>query len=603
MKRLIFCLLLMASVPLSGYVGQFIAGAGQQDGVNTNVQITTPTSSVTYDAGTAETIDVAGTATSDRAVVQCLWTNSLGGAGVATGTNTWSIDDLPLTVGGNVITVTCTNEGGGTPNTDIITVTRSSSGDTANIWVDTNGGTCADSPTLVPYDDSTACGSLDAANDVADNGDVIVAQGGTYGAQTITGSNGRTARATISIVTGETMTVNGQLAIEGVNYLTIDGGGSLFGENSRLVTSEMGTGATPTSQYQAYIATTNEVTLQGADFGGWQLRGTTNTSVINNDIGPCNNYDYLDESSPGCTNGKITNCTINFTAGSCPAIELNADWLVQGNRIHDFGCDYSFYNGTGIEGGSSPDACHWECMYLSYIDGGTIRGNIFTNCANGGDVFTTFSNGAGEFTGGHGHRDYLVENNVFDVACSNNLGSVPMSEAQYNSASGSAGNGCGGRNGESTGFRCDIYNGGTDLTNVTFRFNTFIGGGHVGFLDASDSANDCTSSALYIYGNIMGWGSTCGAGSVSGSPSITYNLIYGAFACGTNATVVANLTGIITNNTAGSTGDATLVSGSTAAENLVPTSTLNGCSSTDIIGVTRPQDAGFCDAGAYEWDD
>jgi hypothetical protein len=40
-------------------------------------------------------------------------------------------------------------------------------GATANIWVDSNGGTCVDNASLTAYVDADACGTLDAANDIA----------------------------------------------------------------------------------------------------------------------------------------------------------------------------------------------------------------------------------------------------------------------------------------------------------------------------------------------------------------------------------------------------------------------------------------------------
>lgn len=102
---------------------QVIAG-GVLGGVNTAVTITSPTSASTFDNGSTATVTLAGTATSDSVINVCTWTNSLGGSGTASGTGNWTIASLPLGIGSNVITVTCLNQGGGTPNTDVITVTR-----------------------------------------------------------------------------------------------------------------------------------------------------------------------------------------------------------------------------------------------------------------------------------------------------------------------------------------------------------------------------------------------------------------------------------------------------------------------------------------------
>ena len=100
-----------------------------------SVTITAPTSNPTYDAGTSATVAVSGTATSGFAITSCAYTNSLGGSGSATvtgsGPYTWSIASVSLTVGTNVVTVTCTSSNGNT-GADVISVTRSAGG--GNDW-------------------------------------------------------------------------------------------------------------------------------------------------------------------------------------------------------------------------------------------------------------------------------------------------------------------------------------------------------------------------------------------------------------------------------------------------------------------------------------
>jgi hypothetical protein len=111
-------------VVLAGW--QVVNSGGRLTGVGHTVTITSPSSSATYDAGTSETITVSGAALSDRTVVSCTYSNSLGGSGSATVTSgSWSISSVALTVGSNVVTVTCLNNAG-TSAQDVITVTRSS---------------------------------------------------------------------------------------------------------------------------------------------------------------------------------------------------------------------------------------------------------------------------------------------------------------------------------------------------------------------------------------------------------------------------------------------------------------------------------------------
>jgi hypothetical protein len=78
-----------------------------------------------------------------------------------------------------------------TPQPKPVTPPRAGAG---NVWVDTNGGSCARQATAGPYADARACASLAAAYAAAAAGDTIVVAGGTYGPQTLTGSKRLTIR-------------------------------------------------------------------------------------------------------------------------------------------------------------------------------------------------------------------------------------------------------------------------------------------------------------------------------------------------------------------------------------------------------------------------
>jgi chitodextrinase len=77
-----------------------------------------------------------------------------------------------------------------------------SSGD-ANLWVDSNGGTCTRS-SGAPYVDAQACSSFDAAWDAAQSGDTIRVRPGTYGAQNVTGD-----KSSVTKIIGENGVVIG----------------------------------------------------------------------------------------------------------------------------------------------------------------------------------------------------------------------------------------------------------------------------------------------------------------------------------------------------------------------------------------------------------
>lgn len=58
----------------------------------------------------------------------------------------------------------------------------------ANLWVDTNGGTCTRQATLQQYVDAAACASFSAAYAAASGGDIIRVKAGTYASQSAGGS-------------------------------------------------------------------------------------------------------------------------------------------------------------------------------------------------------------------------------------------------------------------------------------------------------------------------------------------------------------------------------------------------------------------------------
>jgi hypothetical protein len=92
-----------------------------QDTQDPSVSITTPTAGG-YLATTSSTISLGGTACDDIGVVYAHWyNNSTSGEGNAVGTDSWTADNIPLTIGLNNITVTVFDYLGRN-GTDVITV-------------------------------------------------------------------------------------------------------------------------------------------------------------------------------------------------------------------------------------------------------------------------------------------------------------------------------------------------------------------------------------------------------------------------------------------------------------------------------------------------
>jgi hypothetical protein len=184
------------------------AGGTRLSGVNVVTTITIPTSNPTYDAGSSSLLTIGGTAAGDRLFASCTWTNSLGGSGTAVGTKpTWSVTNLPLTIGSNVITVTCTDTAGTSAN-DVITVTRSAA--ISTFYVDNaSGHNCTDAPASGTLANPFCTFSYGVAHITASS--TLYVRAGTYaGDFTITGPSGTSLAHTIlSAYPGETAIISG----------------------------------------------------------------------------------------------------------------------------------------------------------------------------------------------------------------------------------------------------------------------------------------------------------------------------------------------------------------------------------------------------------
>jgi C1A family cysteine protease len=127
------------------------------------IQITVPTSNPTYGT-TQPTINIGGTASDNAGVTQVTWFSNQGGAGIASGTTSWSVSGIPLFSGENNITVTA-YDAANNQGYDTITVTYAApenistpnppSGTTSGLigtaYAYTTGGSTADSGHQVQY--------------------------------------------------------------------------------------------------------------------------------------------------------------------------------------------------------------------------------------------------------------------------------------------------------------------------------------------------------------------------------------------------------------------------------------------------------------------
>ncbi len=87
-----------------------------------SVAITAPSNTGIYLTG-ASSLNLSGTASDNMSLEEVTWSNDRGGSGTATGTDNWTIDNVPIAAGVNVITVTAYDYAGN-HSSATLTVTR-----------------------------------------------------------------------------------------------------------------------------------------------------------------------------------------------------------------------------------------------------------------------------------------------------------------------------------------------------------------------------------------------------------------------------------------------------------------------------------------------
>jgi hypothetical protein len=415
---------------------------------------------------------------------------------------------------------------------------------TAHIWVDTDGGTCVDNASPVVYATATACGSLDAANDIADCGDVVLIKGGTYGDQTISGdrtcgSGSWTAGASkgvtmtggvlFEVAPAESVTT-GDLALR-ADWVELSlGDGTAFTLGS--------SGASDHNVNANSGNTTNNTILRGVS-----VKGSLFTNNIAESGLRVNNFAFVDGTlGPWDGTGPGAEPIYLQTCSGCSGDTIASNIYIDGITFHDI----------TIPGTADP---HTEVIRIDGgSDGVTVRNSTFTDniATNTAVIFTTWS----IYGGGSGAirpTNVDIYNNRFD---SNMVNGVLFE-----------------------------LGGAGACVNFTIRYNTLNGGGVF--------SGNCTPTNMKIVGNLGAKGS---AGCYSGATYLKNVWQHSSnVACGTDLWV---------NGTAGSTdqlglGGASgfeLQNGSVAEE----AGEVTNCPALDFDGESRPNGGTNCDAGADE---
>ena len=113
----------------------------------------------------------------------------------------------------------------GTASAGAATTACSSGGPTANVWVDTNGGSCVRQASAGPYLDAQACGTFGAAYQAAHAGDTVAVMPGSYGVQDLPNRTDLavgSAPVTFCVASGG-VTLTNALSID-THDITVDGG-------------------------------------------------------------------------------------------------------------------------------------------------------------------------------------------------------------------------------------------------------------------------------------------------------------------------------------------------------------------------------------------
>jgi hypothetical protein len=332
---------------------------------------------------------------------------------------------------------------------------------TANLWVDTNGGSCARQASLTAYVDATSCSSMAVADAAATSGDVVGIRPGTYaGTQQINGST-------------KTVSYFGA----GVGS-TVFSGGLRFGTDSSQSTNEsknkLVDGVTLTGGFVitcatnitlqnarvldlTYIEAAQDLVMDNVDFDG-----TPNAPITDLiDVYTQQPRECRDNTNVTISDSLIHHARADNSAAHPDGLQIahggagggtNNNIVLQRNRFYDNECPNMRWNSgdTGViennyfENGSTEgiSTCPANATYQADTGAftGTVRYNTFAGTAQiqgtapaegdhvqnwYGNVMTSFNTGC---TDGPGHIGTTTYNLFVGAGCSG-TGNIAVASA------------------------------------------------------------------------------------------------------------------------------------------------------------------------------
>jgi hypothetical protein len=285
---------------------------------------------------------------------------------------------------------------------------------TANLWVDTNGGTCTRSGSLVAWNDATACASMQAALTASAAGDTIVIKNGNYANQTLS-TSGKASVVSFYAETPSSCYNQPAKAATCTGSVTLGAGNATGSANQTALSIQVnhvhinGVVANGSGEGRGGLATAcstcTDVIVNGfagKDFFA-QSSGTTISNSEFGNFNVCTGYTL----NVGCS--ANSNCAIEDVARFWGDPAPQNDTLLD-SSIHDLQAPPD-----GVCGGTNP-VPHADLMQVFQSTGSatniTIDGNLFYN-GNGDDNIQW---------GGGGLSNIIIQNNYFgDTACCNGI--------------------------------------------------------------------------------------------------------------------------------------------------------------------------------------